>query len=187
MKRTTLAIAIAALCTGMSSGVFAEDNQQENGQSEGALEQHEEAVDEQDDAQDEQPAAMTGGNAASSSDVDQEESDDPNDLMSRQISDIEGMTVVNMQDEEIGGIDRIVEHKESGELYAVISIGGVWGIGADEVALPLDEIEMKDDQLVTNTTYGSEEIEATAEQYDEDNFSQIDNGMTVTQAQQHPD
>ncbi|SJN10578.1 hypothetical protein CZ787_04020 [Halomonas citrativorans] len=166
--------------------MFAEDNQKESGQPEGALEQQEEAVDEQDDAQGEQPAAMKGDNAESSSDADQDESDDPNDLMSRQISDIEGMTVVNMQDEEIGDIDRIVEHKESGDLYAVISIGGVWGIGADEVALPLGEIEMKDDQLVTSTTYGSEEIEATAEQYDEDNFSQIDNSMTLTQAQQHP-
>ncbi|RUR33642.1 PRC-barrel domain-containing protein [Vreelandella nanhaiensis] len=187
MKRTTLAIAIAALCTGVSSGVFAENNQAKNDQPEGALEQQQEAVDEQIGSEGERPAAMKHGYARSSADDDHnEDNEDPNDLMSRQIQDIEGMSVVNQQDEEIGNIDRIVEHKESGDLYAIVSIGGLWGIGDEKVALPLEEIVLEDDQLITNTTYGSDEIEASAEKYNEENYSQIDNNMTLKQAQQHP-
>ncbi|MBE0462361.1 MAG: PRC-barrel domain-containing protein [Halomonadaceae bacterium] len=186
MKRTTLAIAIAALFTGMSGSLHAQDAQAEPDDEQSAIEQQEEAVDEQTNADDEQPAAMQGsGYPRSSADTDDEEND-PNDLMSHQIRDLEGKSVVNQQDEEIGGILRIVEHKASGDLYAVISIGGVWGIGDDEVAMPLENIEMQDDQLVTNTTYGSDEIKASAEKYDKENYSQIDNNMTLDQAQKHP-
>ena len=185
MKRTTLAIAIAALCTGMSSGVFAENNQVEDDQPEGALEQQQDAVDEQKGSEGERPSAMEHGYAKSSADGD-EHGSNPDDLMTQQIKDIEGKSVVNQQDEEIGNIDRIVEHKESGDLYAIVSIGGLWGIGDEKVALPLKEIVLEDDQLITSTTYGSDEIEASAEKYDEENYSQIDNNMTLNQAQQHP-
>lgn len=185
MKRTTLAIAIAALCSGMASGVFAENNQAEDEQPDSALEQQQEAVDE-DQNEGDRPEAMQGSGYPRSSDDTGDEENDPNDLMTHQIRDLEGKSVVNQQDEEIGDILHIVEHKESGDLYAIISIGGVWGIGDDEVALPLSDIEMEDDQLVTNTTYGSDEIKASAEKYDEENYSQIDNNMTLNQARQHP-
>ncbi|RUR37913.1 PRC-barrel domain-containing protein [Vreelandella populi] len=185
MKRTTLAIAIAALCTGMSGGAFAENSQAEEDRPEGAMDQQQEAVNEQEGSEGKRPAAMEHGYARSSADGD-EQGSNPDDLMTQQIRDIEGKSVVNQQDEEIGNIDRIVEHKESGDLYAIISIGGLWGIGDEKVALPLEDIVLEDDQLITNTTYGSDEIEASAEKYDEENYSQVDNNMTLNQAQQHP-
>lgn len=186
MKRTTLAITIAALFTGISGSLHAQDAQTESSDKTDVIEQQEEALDEQRNADGERPDAMEGsGYPRSSADTGDEEND-PNNLMSHQIRDIEGKSVVNQQDEEIGEILRIVEHKASGDLYAVISIGGVWGIGDDEVALALENIEIQDDQLVTNTTYGSDEIKASAEKYDKENYSQIDNNMTLNQAQQHP-
>lgn len=175
MKRTTLTIVIAALFAGMSGSLHAQDAQTESDDKQGAIEQQEDALEEQEGSQGERPSA----------DGDENESN-PNDLMSQKIRDIEGKSVVNQEDEKIGEINRIVEHKESGELYAVISIGGVWGIGDESVALPLADIELKDDQLVTNTTYGSDEVEASAEKYDEENYSQIDNNMTLIQVHQHP-
>lgn len=186
MKRTTLAIAIAALFTGMSGSLHAQDAPAESDDEQGAIEQQEEALDEQQNTDGEQPGAMQGSGYPRSSADTGDEDNDPNNLMSYQIRDIEGKSVVNQQDEEIGEISRIVEHKASGDLYAVVSIGGVWGIGDDEVALPLEDIEMQDDQLVTNSTYGSDEIKASAEKYDKENYSQIDNNMTLTQALQHP-
>ncbi len=174
MKRTTLAIAIAALCTGISGGAFAQDSDSTVRDSE--------VIEEHGTPGDKHPAAMGGGNRPS----DNDEKRDPDNLMSQEMRDLEGESVVNQKDEEIGSISRIVEHKESGELYAIISIGGLWGIGDEEVALPLSEIELKDDQLMTNTTYGSDEIEASAEKYDEDNYSQFDNNMTLEEAQRHP-
>lgn len=186
MKRTTLAIAIAALFTGMSGSLYAQDAQTESDDKTEVMEEQDDALEEKQKADDERPAAMQGSGYPRSSEDTGDEENDPNNLMSYQIRDIEGKSVVNQQDEEIGEILRIVEHKASGDLYAVISIGGVWGIGDDEVALALENIEMQDDQLVTNTTYGSDEIKASAEKYDKENYSQIDNNMTLNQAQQHP-
>lgn len=177
MKRTTLVIAIAALCSGVSAGVLAQDNDAEH--TDEGIEQPADAANEE-HANGDQPESIQGG------DEQNEDGEQQDDLSSYQLSKIEGMTVVNQQDEDVGNIQSVVEHKESGDLYAIVSIGGVWNIGDSLVALPLDELTLQDDQLVTNSTYGSDEIEASAEKYDEDNFSQIDNEMTVIEVLEHP-
>ncbi|MCP1312893.1 MULTISPECIES: PRC-barrel domain-containing protein [unclassified Halomonas] len=108
-------------------------------------------------------------------------------LMSLTISDVEGMTVVNLEGEEIGDVDNVVEHNDSGDLYAVVSVGGFWGFGATDLALPLQEMMLEEDQLVMQTPYGSDEIESAAEEYNEDDYSSIDGSMQVGEVADHPD
>ncbi|MCB8888752.1 PRC-barrel domain-containing protein [Halomonas malpeensis] len=107
-------------------------------------------------------------------------------LMSLTISDVEGMTVVNQEGEEIGDVDNVVEHNDSGDLYAVVSVGGFWGFGATDLALPLQEMTLEDDQLIMQTPYGSDEIESAAEEYNEDDYSSIDGTMQVGEVANHP-
>ncbi|WP_447529466.1 PRC-barrel domain-containing protein [Vreelandella sp. TE19] len=114
------------------------------------------------------------------------ENDTQGGLMSLTISEVEGMTVVNQEGEEIGSVDNVVEHNDSGDLYAIVSIGGFWGFGATDVALALQEINVEDDQLVMQTTYGSDEIESATEEYNEDNYSQVDGDMQVGEVANHP-
>jgi len=64
----------------------------------------------------------------------------------KNVEDITGNKVVNTDGEEIGKIDKIVEG-ENGDLFAVISVGGFLGIGAKDVTLPLDRMQMKDETL----------------------------------------
>ncbi|MBZ5486240.1 PRC-barrel domain-containing protein [Halomonas aquamarina] len=113
-----------------------------------------------------------------------DQNDRNNTLMTQQVSDLEGMTVVNQDDEEIGDIQRISKHNDSGELYAIISVGGIWGFGATDIALPLDEMQFENDRLVMDTTYGSDQIEESSEDYNEDNYTEVDGDMTLSEAHQ---
>ncbi|WP_447553659.1 PRC-barrel domain-containing protein [Vreelandella sp. EE22] len=243
MKRTTLAVAITAICAGMSINAFAQQSQNgDQATSGGSTEQQEtsgagaqgaqgaqsQTSTEDDDSGSNAQSGNTGSNTDSDdTDTDTDENtagdgevtgdsdgqmegnqgrrpeamDDPDNrepdpsiaandtqggLMSLQISEVEGMTVVNQSGDEIGNVDRIVEHSDSGDLYAVVSIGGFWGFGSTDVALAIQEMALEDDQLVMQTPYGSDEIESATEEYNEDNYSQIDNDMLVGDLANHP-
>ena len=269
MKRTTLAIAIGAICTGLSGGVLAQDNNQNDTDASERMTQQQDAT-----ATTQQSGAATSGQGQANDEtmdvqVDQEpaevkveqespdikveqsqpevtieqpepkvtiEQPEPNvtveeaepnvtveqggqpevtveqaddaqvdvnnddeqerqraeqnnqgqsgSLMTQQVSDLEGMTVVNQEGEEIGDIQHIAQHNDSGDLYAIISVGGIWGFGATDIALPVNEMQFENDQLVMNTDYGSEQIEESSEDYNEDSYTQVDSDMTLSEAQQ---
>lgn len=271
MKRTTLAIAIGAICTGLSGGVLAQDNNQNDTDASERMTQQQDATaqtqqqstasDRNTDAQptdetmdvqvDQEPAEVKVQQESPDIKVEQsqpevtieqpepkvtieqpepnvtveeaepnvtveqggepevtvEQADDAqvdvnnddeqerqradqgnqgqNDsLMTQQVSDLEGMTVVNQEGEEIGDVQHIAQHNDSGDLYAIISVGGIWGFGATDIALPFDEMQFENDQLVMNTEYGSDQIEESSEDYNEDSYTQVDSEMTLSEAQQ---
>lgn len=278
MKRTTLAIAISAICTGLSGGVLAQENNQNDTDTADRMTQQQDAsaqtqqqqpdassMDAQDQANDdetmdvqvdEEPAEVKvqqespdiqveqsqpevtveqpepevtieqpepnvtveeaepnvtveqGGEPdvnveqADNAQVDvnnnegeqeaqqgdqadrNNQNDQGNSLMSQQVSDLEGMRVINQQDEEVGDVQHIAQHNDSGDLYAIISVGGVWGFGETDIALPVDEMQFENDQLVMNTDYGSDQIEESSDAYNENNYTQVDSDMTVSEAQQ---
>jgi sporulation protein YlmC with PRC-barrel domain len=57
-------------------------------------------------------------------------------------STIIGATVLDSAGEEIGEIDDLVVSAENEEVQAVISVGGVAGIGDTLIAVPLDELQI---------------------------------------------
>ena len=107
-----------------------------------------------------------------------------NSLMTHQASDLEGMTVINQEDDEIGDVQHIAKHDSSGELFAIVSVGGIWGFGATDIALPLNNMQLENDQLVVNTDYGQDEIEDSSNDYQEDEYSPVDGNMTLSEAKQ---
>lgn len=262
MKRTALAGAIGAICAGLSSGVLAQEEnqndtdrdnqmtQQQNVQEQGQQRQNDETTDvtveqeptevevqqenpditveqSQPEVTIEQPEPnVTVEEAEPNVTVEQtgepevtvEEADDAqvnvnqdeeeqeqkqqreqqerdqvdqgnqgnqgNSLMSLQVSDLEGITVANQQGEDIGDAQHIAKHDDSGDLYAIVSVGGIWGLGATDIALPIQDMQLEDDQLVLNTDYGSDEIEDSANDYEENEYSEVDNDITLSEAQQ---
>lgn len=106
-----------------------------------------------------------------------------NTLMSHQVSDLEGMSVANQQGEEIGDIQHVARHNETNALFAIVSVGGIWGFGTTEVALSVQEMQLEGDQVVVNTDYGSEEIEDSSNEYQESDYTEVDSNMTLSDAQ----
>lgn len=60
---------------------------------------------------------------------------------------VEGTTVYNRQGEKLGSIEKFMVDKRSGKAeYAVMSFGGLFGMGHDHYPLPWDVLDYEVDQ-----------------------------------------
>ncbi|MCE8040200.1 MAG: PRC-barrel domain-containing protein [Halomonadaceae bacterium] len=190
MKRTLLAIAIGAISAGLAGGALAQDNaEDDNGlNGDAAVGEEQTTMDPQnDDALMDEPDEMDTGDdldTAQGDDLDPMGADDQLDdaLRDMQVSEIEGMTVVNQEDEELGDVQSVVRDNDTGDLHVVITVGGLWGMGGSDITLPLAEMELQDDQLVTRQPYGEDELEESAQEYDEERYSEVEGDMTLGDA-----
>jgi len=107
---------------------------------------------------------------------------DPNaPLAEATVGALHGSTVVNEQNEEIGSIRDIVLHRESYKPHAIVDVGGWLGIGGTQIAVPLNELEIRaEDEVAYLTPATRDQIEQQAEDYDRDRFiSHGDNAMPL--------
>ncbi|MDT8386559.1 MAG: PRC-barrel domain-containing protein [Thiogranum sp.] len=79
-------------------------------------------------------------------------------LMYKSANDIIGMNVKNQNDEDIGVVENIVIDPDTNELYAVISAGGVLGIGDKKVPMELKQLELRDESLVSRSQLSEDEL-----------------------------
>ena len=61
--------------------------------------------------------------------------------------ELQGMDVLGTNGDEIGTLKDIVAKRDARQICAVISVGGILGVGAKEIVVPLDELRLKGDQL----------------------------------------
>lgn len=59
-----------------------------------------------------------------------------------------GQKVINGEDDDIGSIDDIIIDQNEQVSYAIIGVGGVLGLGKHQVAVPFDDLQMQEDQVV---------------------------------------
>lgn len=65
--------------------------------------------------------------------------------------ELEGMDVVSQNGEKIGEIKKITSDKQSGPAqFVILSRGGILGIGAEKIAVPLSAFEILGDQARLN-------------------------------------
>ncbi len=79
-------------------------------------------------------------------------------LMYKSADDIIGMNVKNQNDEDIGSVDNVVVDPDTNELYAVVSVGGVLGIGDRKVPMELSQLELRDESLISRTQLSEDEL-----------------------------
>jgi sporulation protein YlmC with PRC-barrel domain len=59
-----------------------------------------------------------------------------------------GQSVYNDKDEKIGKIEDIILNKERSASYGIVSTGGFLGLGAHDVAVPANQLQLKNERLV---------------------------------------
>jgi hypothetical protein len=69
---------------------------------------------------------------------------------------LERMTVVDPAGRKVGKVEQLVRSKQSGSIEAVISSGGVLGIDATEIAVPIDALELSDQEQLKIQASGEE-------------------------------
>lgn len=90
-----------------------------------------------------------------------------NPIYSRSAESLDGVEIVDAAGKEIGTIKSVVLAKDRRSAHAVVSTGGIMGVGARDVLVSLDELNTVDDKL--QMTINQEQLEARqeyqAEQY----------------------
>src|SRR5690554_219630 len=103
-------------------------------------------------------------------------------IASLQVSDVEGMTVVNAEGETLGQVENVLRHNDAGDLHAVVPVGGFWIFGGSDVALPLANMQLEGEKLVLQDSVGQDELDDFATGYDEERYSDVDDDMTLSDA-----
>ena len=79
-----------------------------------------------------------------------------------------GSPVVNSKGDEVGKIEDVVLD-QTGKYYAVVSVGGFLGIGAKDVALPLNDLQLGQDEAYLMSAETEDQLEQMPE-YDENQY-----------------
>jgi sporulation protein YlmC with PRC-barrel domain len=74
-----------------------------------------------------------------------------------------GRNVVNKEGENVGEVAALVIQPERNEIHAVISVGGFLGMGDHEVAIPLKELEIGEDNVTLMSQQTKEDLKALPE------------------------
>jgi len=101
------------------------------------------------------------------------------EMMMVRAEEIAGAKVVNRAGKDIGAVDGIVRSKEDGKHYAVISVGGFFDIGDKDIALPLDQLSMKDDKVVLPKTVETQQQLEGRPGYRSDQYEEIADATEV--------
>lgn len=110
---------------------------------------------------------------AEAEDRDERDPADREGLMGMQVSDLEGRDVFTQDGEEIGDVDRVVRHTQDGDIYVIVTDGGFLGIGEDEMAFPLDELQLsEDDEIVLQSPVS--DIQRDAGDFDDDDYEELE-------------
>lgn len=93
------------------------------------------------------------------------------ELSEATVGALHGSTVVNARGEEIGSVRDIVISRTDRTPYAVVDVGGWLGIGGTQIAVPLQELEIRsEDQVAYMTEANQEQIQQQAESYDQKQY-----------------
>ena len=87
----------------------------------------------------------------------------PQQLKHMEIEDVTGV--------KIGNVEDIVRSREDGFIYAVVSSGGLLGIGAREVTVPIEQLVAHSDRLRIDAT--KDEVQRWPE-YQDDQFADLE-------------
>lgn len=74
------------------------------------------------------------------------------------IDEVIGSTVVNRQGEDVGSIEDIVMDSDQSR-FAIVSVGGFLGIGDRNVAIPMDQLQLGEDESYLMSAQTEEELE----------------------------
>lgn len=102
-----------------------------------------------------------------------------NALMSMTPDELNGMEVIGSDGESIGDISEVVGSLTDDEAYAVVSHGGVLGIGAHEFVIPLSELmSVNEDQV--RAEFNESEAEMRPD-YDSDSYAELESDRPVSE------
>lgn len=102
-----------------------------------------------------------------------------NPLYERTPEELDGLDVLDAAGEKVGTIKGVVLEPQQQSAHAVVSSGGILGIGAKEFVVPLDEVRFLEDELQVTTSW--EDVKARGE-YEKDLYVELEKDRPISEA-----
>jgi sporulation protein YlmC with PRC-barrel domain len=102
-----------------------------------------------------------------------------NPLHERTPEELDGLDILDAAGEKVGTIKGVVLDPRRQSVHAVVSSGGILGIGAKKFAVPLDELRFVGDGLQVTTPW--EDVKARGE-YEEDLYVELEEDRPISEA-----
>lgn len=117
-----------------------------------------------------QPGEQTESQSAQSSSSSSSGSSQSQPADVAQLQQMTGDKLYSQSGNELGTIEELARDNQSGETVAIVSSGGVLGVGGEKIAVPLDKIQIEGDRAITTAASSKKEFEQMAsagtEQYE---------------------
>jgi PRC-barrel domain len=88
-------------------------------------------------------------------------------------SELLGQDVVNEQGDTVAEIVDMVKKGDSEDVFAVLSVGGFLGIGEKQVAMPLDRLDVGENQEIVLSNASQEELENMPSYEDDGSYQSV--------------
>jgi sporulation protein YlmC with PRC-barrel domain len=111
----------------------------------------------------------------------QQQASGENQLLNMQVKDIKGKSVVNATGEEIGDVKNIVQNRTDNSVQAVVAVGGFLGIGAKQVAIPIDQLSLQGDKLMLGSLSTKDQIKQLPD-YEKSQYLDIQDSQNLADA-----
>lgn len=173
-RTTLLAGTIAALLAGPT--LAASDSAEDRAQTPSSA-----AAQQEDAARDKPTAAPPMPEAAQQGSAYGRQGMGNNPLYRRSADDLDGVEVVDRAGDKVGTIKKIVLAQDHKSAHAVISAGGILGMGARNIIVSLDELTPIDDKLQMSAT--EEEIAALKQEApDTDTYVEVKGDKPISES-----
>jgi sporulation protein YlmC with PRC-barrel domain len=93
--------------------------------------------------------------------------------------ELNGMDVITSDGENVGDVEKIVISPDNENIHAVVSVGGLLGIGAKTILIPLEKFTQTNDELHVKATQA--ELEEMTD-YGSEDFVELDGNAAVSTA-----
>lgn len=101
-----------------------------------------------------------------------------NPLYTRSADELDGVDVVDRTGDKVGDVKQIVLAPDRKSAHAVISVGGILGMGARDIMVSLDDLTPVDDKLQMSGS--KEQIESQPETPDADQYVELEGDTPIS-------
>ncbi|WP_303900830.1 PRC-barrel domain-containing protein [Thiohalomonas denitrificans] len=101
-------------------------------------------------------------------------------LMQMQVSELKGKPLASPDGTNLGEISDIVQSTEDQSLHAVVAVGGMLGVGQNRVTYPVEDLQLRDGEIVTATQMTEEDLDQRTA-YNADDYESVNDNQRLAE------
>lgn len=101
-------------------------------------------------------------------------------LAAMNVGDLKGKQVKNAEGKEIGEVQNVGIGPDK-QAYAIVAVGGFWGMGERDVAIPLVDLQTQDDEIVLASGKSEDQLKQEASARNVQDYQTLEDDQSLAQ------